>query len=67
MRSGDGTLMTGFSNSPGRRNFVRLMAGASLAVAGAMIAGCGNLQADPKRPRPKTRITGHGGATGKAR
>lgn len=65
MRPGDDTLNKGTSGEADRRAFVRLMAGASLTLTTALVAGCANMQADPKRPRSKTHITGRGGANGK--
>jgi len=41
-----------------------LFAGASLALAGAALAGCSNMRADPAKPRPKTHINGRQGGSG---
>lgn len=49
------------STQPVRRHVLRLFAVLPLALA-----GCGvNMKADPKKPRPKTHITGRGGGPGR--
>jgi hypothetical protein len=54
------------SASSNRRAFMSLFAGASLALAGAALAGCGNMdmRADPQKPKPKTMINGRGSGPG---
>lgn len=47
-----------------RRNALRFLAVASLGLAGAAITGCANMRADPKKPRPRSHITGKGGGPG---
>lgn len=48
------------TDSSNRRKFLRLFGGASLALAGAAIAGCANMAAGPKQKRPKSYINGRG-------
>jgi len=52
--------------SSDRRRFIQLFAGASLALGGAALAGCANMdmRADPPKPRPKTMIIGRGSGPG---
>lgn len=52
------------SAQPARRRMLGLLAGAPLALAGLALAGCGNMRAAPKKPRPKSYITGRGGGPG---
>lgn len=52
------------SAQPSRRGALGLLAGIPVALAGLALAGCGNMRADPKKPRPKSYITGRGGGPG---
>lgn len=65
MGTSDDTFTREVPGRGNRRAFMRLMAGGSLAIAAPLAAGCAGMKADPKRPRPKTHITGRGGANGK--
>lgn len=65
MQTGDKLRAKEEAGVAARRAFMRWMAAGSFALGGALVAGCANMKADPKRSRLKTHITGRGGANGK--